>query len=127
MIQPSEPCGSPLGLLQLVHVFPVMRASELDAGLQMGSHQSGVEGQNCLPRPAGHVSFDAAQITIGLLGCRCTLLGHIELLVNEHPQVLLLRAALNSFSSQPLSGLGIAPAQVQGLALFLLLYSVLTY
>jgi len=29
---------------------------------------------------------------IGLLGCKCTLLGQVELLVNQQPQVFLLRA-----------------------------------
>jgi len=38
----------------------------------MGSHESGVKGQNHCPRPAGHASFDAAQDTVGFLGCRCT-------------------------------------------------------
>jgi len=43
--------------------------------------------------------------------------GHVELAVNQHPQVLLLRAALNPFSAQPVFVLGIAPAHVQDLAL----------
>ncbi|NXC65955.1 LBN protein, partial [Anhinga anhinga] len=57
--------------------FYVLRSkprSLLDAALQVGSHQSRVEGQNHLPRPAGHASFDAAQDTLGFLGCKCTLL-----------------------------------------------------
>ena len=33
----------------------------MDAVLQVGSHKSRVEGQNPLPRPAGHAAFDAAQ------------------------------------------------------------------
>ncbi|KAK4832374.1 hypothetical protein QYF61_022229 [Mycteria americana] len=51
----------------------------------------------------------------GLLGCKCTL--PVELLINQHPQVLLLRAALNPFSAQPVFVLGIAPPHVQDLAL----------
>jgi len=39
----------------------VLRVPELDAGLTVGSHQSGVEGQKPLPGPAGHTAFDAAQ------------------------------------------------------------------
>ena len=58
------------------------------------------EGQNPLPRPAGHAAFHAAQDTVGLLGSECTLPGHAELLFNQHPQVLLLRVALNPFSAQ---------------------------
>jgi len=81
----------------------------------VGSHQSGAEGQNPLPHPAG----DAAQGMVGL-GCECTLLGHLEFLVNQHPQFLLLRAALNPFSAQPVFVLGIALTHVQTLHLTLL-------
>jgi len=56
-----------LDLLQQLLVFPVLRAPELDTGLQVGSHQSGVKGQNPLPRPAGHAAFDAAQDMVGTL------------------------------------------------------------
>jgi len=45
--------------------------------------------------------------------------GHVELLVNQQPQVLFLRAALNPFSAQPVFGLGIALTHVQDLALSL--------
>ena len=92
-----------------------MRAPELDAGLQVGSHQSGAEGQNHLPQPAGHASFGAARDTIGLLGCESTLPGRVEFLVNQHHQVL--RAALNPCIPQPLFVVGIAPAHVQDLTL----------
>ncbi|KAK4827889.1 hypothetical protein QYF61_022312 [Mycteria americana] len=40
-----------------------------------------------------------AQDMVGFLGCEHTLRGHVELLINQHPHVLLLRAALNPFSS----------------------------
>jgi len=46
VLQPSDHfCGLPLDLLQQVHVFPVLRAPELDAGLQVESHQSRVTAQ----------------------------------------------------------------------------------
>jgi len=48
------------------------------------------------------------RIQIGLLGCEHILLGHAELLINKHPEVLLLRPALNLFSIQPVFMLGIA-------------------
>ena len=54
------------------------------------------EGHNHSPRPAGHACLDPARDMVDLLGCECTLLGHIELLVNQHPQVLLLMAALKA-------------------------------
>jgi len=51
----------------------------------------------------------------GLLGCKRTLLGHVELLINEYRQVLFLRAALNRFIPQPVFVLGIVPTHVQDL------------
>jgi len=65
------------------------------------SHQSRTEGQNPLPQPAGHVSLDAAQDLVGLLGCECTLVAHVELFIHQYPQVLLGRAALKPFIPQP--------------------------
>jgi len=84
-----------------------------------GSHESGVKGQNPLPRPAGHTSPDAAQDTVGFQGCKHTLPAHVELLVHQYPQVLL-RAALKSLSAQPVLVFGIALTHVQDLALGLI-------
>jgi len=81
------------------------------------SHQSGAEGQKPLPRPAGHTSLDAAQGTVGLLGCESTLPGHVKLFIHQYPQVLLLRVALNPFIHQPALIPGVASIQVQDLAL----------
>ena len=90
---------------------------ELDTVLQVGSHQSEVEGQNHLPRPAGHTSFDAAQDAIGFLGCECTLPAHVQLLTHQYPQAPLCRAALSPLIAQPVLVLGIALTHVQNLAL----------
>ena len=108
-------CGPPLDLLQQLRVFSVLRAPELDAGLQVGSHQSGVKGQNHLP--AGHASLHAAQARVAFLGCEHRLLGRVELLILQYTKVLLGRAALNPFSTQPVFVLGIALTHVQDLAL----------
>jgi len=113
-------CGPPLNPLQQVHVFPVLRAPELHTGLTVESHQSRAEGQSHLPRPAGYAAFDAAQDMVGLLGCECTLLVHVELLVNQHTQVLLGRAALNPFSALPVFVLVIALTRMQDLFCFVL-------
>ncbi|KAK4827794.1 hypothetical protein QYF61_021747 [Mycteria americana] len=107
----------PLDSLQQVHVLLMLGAPELNAVLQVGSHKSRVEGENPPPRPAGHASFDAAQDTVGSLGCKRTLLGHVDLVINQQPQVLLLRSALNPFSTQAVFVFGIAPTHVQDLAL----------
>ncbi|KAK4823457.1 hypothetical protein QYF61_002293 [Mycteria americana] len=118
VLQPSDHLrGPPLDSLQQVDVLLMLGAPELNAVLQAGSRKSRIEGQNHLPQPAGHASFDAAQDTVGFLGCKRTLPGHVELLINQHPEVLLLRATLNPFSAQPVFVLGIAPTHVQDLAL----------
>ncbi|KAK4821583.1 hypothetical protein QYF61_024442 [Mycteria americana] len=110
-------CVPPLDPLHQVHVLLVLRAPELDAVLQVRSHQSRAEGQNPLPRPAGHAAFDAAQDMVCFLGCKCTLLAHVQLFIHQYPQVLLCRAALNPFIPQPVLILGVAPIQVQDPAL----------
>jgi len=78
VLQPSDHlCGPPLDPLQQLHVLLVLRAPELDAGLQVGSLQSRVEGWNHLPRPAGHTSLDAAQDMFALLGCMMVLITRV--------------------------------------------------
>jgi len=67
----------------------MLGAPELDVVLQVGSHESGVKGQNPLPRPAGHASLDAAQYTVGFLGCKHTFVARVELLIYQYSQVLL--------------------------------------
>jgi len=98
----------------------MLGAPELDAGLQVGSHESGAEGQNPLPQPAGYPSLDAAQDVIGFLGCKHTLPAHVELFIHQYPQVLLLRAALEPLSAQPVLVFGITLTHMQDLALGLI-------
>ena len=66
---------------------------------------------NHLPRSNGCSTSGAAQYTVVFLGCKCTLWGHVEVFINQHPQVLLLRAALNPFSVQPAFMFGIVLTQ----------------
>ncbi|PKU47477.1 hypothetical protein llap_2217 [Limosa lapponica baueri] len=108
--------GPPLDLLQQVHVLLMLGAPELDAVLQLGTYKSGVEGENHLPQPAGHDS-DAVQDAIGFLGCQCTLPAHVELLINQHLQVLLLSTALYPFFAHSVFVHRIALTHVQDLAL----------
>jgi len=114
--QPSAHfCGPPLDPLQQLRVFPVLRAPELDAGLQVGSQQSrGAESPllTCWPR-----FFLCTQDTVGLLGCEHILSAHAQLFIPQYPQVLLSRAALSPFVSQPVLIAGVAPNQMQDLAL----------
>ncbi|PKU41305.1 hypothetical protein llap_8394 [Limosa lapponica baueri] len=70
----------------------MLGAPELDAvtpGEVSGEQSRG--GENYLPRPTGHTSFDAAQDTGAFLGCERTLPAHVALLIHQHPQVLLFR------------------------------------
>ena len=68
VLQPSDAlCSPPLDPLQHLGVLLVMDASELNAVLQVGSHESRVEGQNHLPQLADHTSLDATQDMVGLL------------------------------------------------------------
>ncbi|KAK4811014.1 hypothetical protein QYF61_015718 [Mycteria americana] len=61
--------------------------------------------------------FHIGEDTVGILGCEHTLSAHVQLFVHQYPQVLLHRAALNPFSTQPVFVLEIAPTHVQDLAL----------
>ncbi|KAK4821151.1 hypothetical protein QYF61_014246 [Mycteria americana] len=113
VLQPSGHFhGPPLDLLQQLRVLLVPRAPELDAVLQVGSHQGRAERQNHLPRPAGHAAFDAAQDMAGLLGCERTLLAHVQLFVHQYPQGLFFRAALDHIIPQPVLKPRIALTQV---------------
>ena len=88
----------------------------MDVILQIGPHEGKVEGNNHLPLLTGHSSFDAPQDTVGLQGCKCMLLAHVQLFVDQDPQVLLYRAALSEFSQSVLLS-GITSTQVQHLAI----------
>ena len=105
--------GPPVDPPQQLWVFLVLGSPELDA-----VHESRAEGQNQLPLPAGHTSLDATLDAVGLLGCKCALLAHVESFIKEfHQQILLLRAALKPFSTRYVSVLGTALTQVQYLAI----------
>lgn len=47
------------------------------------------EGQNPLPGTVGPAAFDAAQDTMGFLGCKHVLLSHIQFFIDQHPQSAL--------------------------------------
>ncbi|KAK4825444.1 hypothetical protein QYF61_027474 [Mycteria americana] len=62
LLQAEPPQLSQPVFIGEVHVL-MLGAPELNAVLQVRSHESGVEVEDHLPRPAGHASFDAAQDT----------------------------------------------------------------
>ena len=119
VLQPSDhPCGPGLGPLQQLHIFLVLGTPDLDAVLQMGPHEEKVEWDNPHTLPAGHPAVDTAQDTVGLSGYKRTLLAHVQLFVHQDAQVLLCRATLKEFFSQPILISGIASTQVQNFSPF---------
>ncbi|KAK4816653.1 hypothetical protein QYF61_019630 [Mycteria americana] len=96
-----------LDTLQHLNVSLVVRGPKLNTVF---------EGHDHCPSPAGHAIFDTSQDAIGFLGHLGTLLAHIQLAVNQHPQVLLCLAAFQPLFPMPVALHGVAVAQVQDLA-----------
>lgn len=70
--------GPPLDLLHQLHIPPVLEAWAPDEATLGQSRWV-----NHLLCPDGHFSFDAAQDTFGLLGCKRTLLAHFKLFIHQ--------------------------------------------
>ncbi|KAK4816301.1 hypothetical protein QYF61_014599 [Mycteria americana] len=80
--------------------------------------ESGVQqGHDHFPTPAGHAIFDTSQDAIGLLGHLGTLPAHIQLAVDQHPQVLFYQAAFQPLFPKPVALHGVVVTQVQDPAL----------
>ena len=62
-------CGPPLDALQQIHVSLILTTPHLDIVLQVRPRQHRVVGQDHLPHPATHTSFETAQDKVGFLGC----------------------------------------------------------
>ena len=82
---PFDLHGPPLDSLQQLDIFPVLRASDLNAVLQIEPHKGRVEEDNDLLHPAGYLSSGGTQYTIGLPGCKCTLLAPVKYFTNQNP------------------------------------------
>jgi len=108
-------CGSPLDMLQQAHVPPVLRTPHPDTALLVRPHQCRIEGQDHLPQPAGHTSFDASQDTFGFLGCEGTLLAHVQLPTHQYPQVLFGKSVLHPHIPQLVLIAELAATQMQTL------------
>ena len=76
---PPHPHSPALGSLQYLLIFLQLGSPALDTGLQMGPHQGRVDGEENLPRPAGHTPLDAPQDPIGLLGIMVKIIQKLEL------------------------------------------------
>lgn len=88
---PKTPCPSGAGV------------PELSAGLQVGSHGSGTEGNNPLPHPADRAAVVAGWGTSGFPGCQHTFSAHIQFFI-RHPippsSVCVLRGEDEVYSLQ---------------------------
>ena len=93
-------CGHPLDVLQQVHVSSALRTLHLDGVLQVRPLQYRAEGQDHLPAPADHASFDADQDMVGFLGWESTLLAHVQLAIHQYLQVFWDRPMLSLFIPQ---------------------------
>ncbi|XP_052520385.1 uncharacterized protein LOC128071565 isoform X3 [Tympanuchus pallidicinctus] len=105
--------GPPLDSFQEIPVFFLLGSPELDAVLQMRPYQDVVEGEDHLPRPAGHALFSAPQYAIGPLGHKGTLLAHGQPVVHQDTQVPFRRAPLQQVIPQPVLVHAIIPPQMQ--------------
>ncbi|KAK4820022.1 hypothetical protein QYF61_017695 [Mycteria americana] len=113
---PQLRCPS-LDTLQPLNVSLVEGGPTLNTGFEVRPHQCPVQGHNHFPSPAGHTISDTSQDATGLLGHLGTLLAHIQAAVDQHPQVLFLRAAFQPLFPKPVALRGVAVAQVQDPAL----------
>ncbi|KAK4819495.1 hypothetical protein QYF61_004791 [Mycteria americana] len=106
-----------LDTLQHLNVSLVVRGPKLNTGFEVRPHQCRVQGHDHFPTPAGHAIFDTSQDAIGFLGHLGTLLAHIQLSIDQHPQVLFCLAAFQPLLPKPVALHGVAVAEVQDLAL----------
>ncbi|KAK4832950.1 hypothetical protein QYF61_026606 [Mycteria americana] len=106
-----------LDTLQHLHVSLVVRGPRLNTVFEVRPHQYQVQGHKHFPCPAGHTISDTSQDAIALLGHLGTLLAHIQLVVGQHPQVLIHQAAFQPLFPRTVALHGVAVAQVQDLAL----------
>ncbi|KAK4824837.1 hypothetical protein QYF61_020210 [Mycteria americana] len=108
-----------LDMLQHLNVSLVVRGPKLNTVFEVRPHQCRVQGHDHFPSPAGHTIFDTSQDAIGFLGRLGTLLAHIQVAVNQHPQVLFCQAAFQPLFPKPVASHGVVVAQAQDLALSL--------
>ncbi|KAK4830186.1 LOW QUALITY PROTEIN: hypothetical protein QYF61_009213 [Mycteria americana] len=106
-----------LDTLQHLNVSLVVGGPKLNTVFEVRPHQCRVQGHDHFPTPAGHTIPDTNQDAIGFLGHLGTLLAHIQPAVNQHPQVILCRAAFQPLFPKPVVLHGVVVTQVQDLAL----------
>ncbi|KAK4811045.1 hypothetical protein QYF61_015749 [Mycteria americana] len=88
-----QPRCPSLDMLQHLNVSLVVGGPKLNTVFEVRPHQCRVQGHNHFPSPAGHTIPDTSQDAIGFLGHLGTLPAHVQLTVNQHPQVLFRRGS----------------------------------
>ncbi|TRZ10472.1 hypothetical protein HGM15179_016638 [Zosterops borbonicus] len=83
--------------LKVIH----LAVKELDMALEVQPRASLVQGDNPCPCPASLIAADTGQDTTGLLGHLGPLLALVQLLSNQHSQILFHQAAFQPFFSKP--------------------------
>ncbi|KAK4821920.1 hypothetical protein QYF61_004923 [Mycteria americana] len=106
-----------LDTLQPLNVLLVVRGPKPSTGFEVRPHQCQVQGHDHCPTPAGHAISDTSQDAVGFLGHLGTLLAHIQLAVDQHPQVLFCQAAFQPLFPKPVALHGIIVTTVQDQAL----------
>ena len=74
--------------------------------LKVRPQQRRADQDNPFPRPAGSAVPDAPQDMVGPPGCQGTLLTHIQLAVDQNPQIPFLSAAFQPLTRQSNFGFG---------------------
>ncbi|KAK4830120.1 hypothetical protein QYF61_008547 [Mycteria americana] len=112
-----KPLPLVLSLQALVHVFLVLGTPELDAVVQVGSHDSGVEWRITSLVLLDMLLFIQPRIRLAFWAASALYWFVSNSFIHNYPQVLLCSAALNPFIPQSVLILGIALTQVQDCAL----------
>ncbi|KAK4826724.1 hypothetical protein QYF61_010977 [Mycteria americana] len=108
-----------LDTLQHFNVLLILRGPKLNTVCKVQPHQCQVQGHNHFPSAAGHTIPDTSQDAVGFLGHLGTLLAHVQLAVNQHPEVLFCWATFQPLFPKPAVLHGVVVTQVQDLALSL--------
>ena len=114
---PSQLCCPSLGMLQGHSVCLVEWDPKLNIELTVRPHQSWVQKGNQLCAPTGCTISDTSQDGIVLLGHLGTLLSHVQLSINQHPQILFLCLAFQPHCPKPVVLHGAVVAKMQDSAL----------
>ncbi|GAB0203357.1 hypothetical protein GRJ2_002801300 [Grus japonensis] len=106
-------CCPSLDTLQHLNVLLVVRGPKVNTVLEVRPHQSRVQGDHHFPSPAGYTISDTSQDAVGLLSHLGTLLAHIQLAIDQHPQVLFYQAAFQPLLPKPVVLHGVVVTQLQ--------------